>query len=140
MDQIITEARNWVGTKFHHQGRIKQVGCDCLGLIIGVGAALSLRSKTGKLLIDVDIPGYLRRPSGIELKQALALHLDEVAELNPGNILLLNFANNSQHLAIYTGTSIIHADANIKKVVEHLLDEQWHGKLAAKYNFAHFEH
>jgi hypothetical protein len=33
---FIAQARTWIGTPFHHQGRLKGVGCDCLGLIVGV--------------------------------------------------------------------------------------------------------
>lgn len=32
-DQIAAEARTWLGTKYHHKGRIKGVGVDCGGLI-----------------------------------------------------------------------------------------------------------
>jgi len=39
--QIILQARTWLGTKYHHQGRLKKSkagagGVDCIGLIIGV--------------------------------------------------------------------------------------------------------
>lgn len=55
--KIISEAKTWLGTDFHHQRRVKISinhcgGCDCIGLIIGVATALNLRSKTGNLLID----------------------------------------------------------------------------------------
>ena len=32
MNQIVTQARTWIGTPFHHQARLKGKGCDCLGL------------------------------------------------------------------------------------------------------------
>lgn len=34
--QIISEARSWLGTPFHPQARLKSIGCDCIGLIVGV--------------------------------------------------------------------------------------------------------
>ncbi len=30
------EARQWIGTPYHHQMSVKGVGCDCLGLVRGV--------------------------------------------------------------------------------------------------------
>jgi len=33
---IISAARGWLGTPYHHQASVKRVGCDCLGLIRGI--------------------------------------------------------------------------------------------------------
>ena len=38
--KIIKEARNWLGTPFHHQASRKNIGCDCIGFIIGIARAL----------------------------------------------------------------------------------------------------
>jgi NlpC/P60 family putative phage cell wall peptidase len=35
-EQILTEAREWLGTPYHHQGAVKGAGCDCLGFVRGV--------------------------------------------------------------------------------------------------------
>jgi cell wall-associated NlpC family hydrolase len=40
---IVTQARGWIGTPFHHQARLKGIGCDCLGLCVGVALELELR-------------------------------------------------------------------------------------------------
>ncbi|MBX3568762.1 MAG: C40 family peptidase [Rhizobiaceae bacterium] len=34
--RIVAAALSWVGTPYRHQGRRKGVGCDCLGLVLGV--------------------------------------------------------------------------------------------------------
>ena len=34
--QIIQTARQWLDTPYHHQARVKGVGVDCIGLVIGV--------------------------------------------------------------------------------------------------------
>jgi NlpC/P60 family putative phage cell wall peptidase len=39
-NSIVAEALTWVGTPYRHQGRRKGVGCDCLGLLIGVWEAV----------------------------------------------------------------------------------------------------
>ncbi|MBL0320066.1 MAG: hypothetical protein IPP74_12385 [Alphaproteobacteria bacterium] len=41
--KIISQARTWLGTPFHHQARLKGKGCDCLGLIVGVADELGLK-------------------------------------------------------------------------------------------------
>ena len=35
-DAVVAEALDWLGTPYRHQGRRKGVGCDCLGLVLGV--------------------------------------------------------------------------------------------------------
>ena len=39
--RIIAEARAWIGTPYRHQGSLRGVGCDCLGLIRGVWRAVN---------------------------------------------------------------------------------------------------
>jgi cell wall-associated NlpC family hydrolase len=36
MTKIITEAREWLHTPFKHQAKLKNIGCDCIGLVAGV--------------------------------------------------------------------------------------------------------
>lgn len=38
-DMIVSAARAWLGTPFHHQASCRGVGADCLGLIRGVWRA-----------------------------------------------------------------------------------------------------
>lgn len=35
-ERVAAEALAWVGTPYRHQGRRRQVGCDCVGLLLGV--------------------------------------------------------------------------------------------------------
>ena len=37
-NRVVTIARTWLGTPYHHQASVKGVGCDCLGLVRGVYA------------------------------------------------------------------------------------------------------
>lgn len=39
-DDIVTIARRWIGTPYHHQAATQGVGCDCLGLLRGIWAEL----------------------------------------------------------------------------------------------------
>ncbi len=63
MNLVMEIARSWVGTKFHHQGRRKNVGVDCIGLIVGVAQELGLNVE--------DKTDYAREPKDGELKAAL---------------------------------------------------------------------
>ena len=39
-DRVVAAARHWRGTPYHDQASRRGVGCDCLGLVRGVWAAL----------------------------------------------------------------------------------------------------
>ncbi len=128
--KIITLARSWVGTKFHHQGRKKNIGVDCIGLVVGVAKELG---------IDVyDRTSYPREPSGGTLETALAEYLGECG-LAPGCVALFRIEKEPQHVGIISevegGLGIIHAYAQARKVVEHNFDESWRGRLVKCYRF-----
>ena len=39
-EAVVAEALSWLGTPYRHQGSRKGVGCDCLGLVLGVWRAI----------------------------------------------------------------------------------------------------
>lgn len=142
-DMIVAQARTWLGTPFHHQGRVKGVGCDCLGLIVGVARELALTDEKGFLLADYDQPNYSPLPDGRGLKTAVSLHLLElpsIGEALPGDVPLIRFQNDPQHVGILAklddgSDSLIHCYSNTGKVVEHRLNDTWRRMIIAAYRF-----
>lgn len=136
-EKIVTAARRWLGTPFHHQGRVKGVGVDCAGLVIGVACELGI--------MDIDVTGYGHRPDDREMERLVRAHLDEIplAEVAPGDVLLLLIDGHPQHLGILTdpgsgsgaGVGLIHAYAPARKVVEHRIDEVWASRIVAAFRF-----
>lgn len=45
--KLLTIARSWLGTPFQHQGRLKGVGVDCIGLVIEVYREAGLLTRLG---------------------------------------------------------------------------------------------
>ena len=39
-EMVVAEVLTWLGTPYRHQGRQKGVGCDCIGLVLGVWRAV----------------------------------------------------------------------------------------------------
>ena len=70
---IIAQAREWLGTPFHHQARVKGVGADCAGLVIGVARALDIVGP------DFDVAAYPRTPDGTTLIRLLDQHMTRIA-------------------------------------------------------------
>lgn len=101
---IVTQARTWIGTPFHHQARLKGKGCDCLGLIVGVVDELGLKDKHGQPLAGYDEVTYSKEPDGAYLTEKLTALLDEVpiAEAQAGDLALFKVRENPQHMAFLT--------------------------------------
>lgn len=139
--QIVDTARTWLGTPFHHQARVKGVGCDCLGLVVGVVDELGLKDKNGQNLASYDESAYSREPDGAYLKQKLTDLLEEVpvAQAQAGDLALFSVRDNPQHLAILTdyegGLGMIHAYAPARKLVEHRLDSDWNSRLVKVFRW-----
>ena len=145
---IISCARSWIGTRFHHQGRLKKTashkgGVDCLGLLIGIANEMQIIGRNGLPLSLADETHYSHQPDNIRLRKCLAEVLSEVPKscMAHGDVILLCIDNVPQHLAIVSdypplsspplaggeegGLGIIHAYAPAKAVVEHGLDDWW---------------
>ncbi len=139
---ILAAARAEIGTPFRHQGRTSGIALDCAGLICQVATSIGMDY--------VDQQGYSRHPSAGLLESALDTQpcLERVAvdSMNPGDILLMCFDGEPQHLAIFAGWSpayqgdgIIHAWAQARKVAEHVLTDEWRNRIVRVYRFAGVE-
>jgi NlpC/P60 family putative phage cell wall peptidase len=123
--QVIDQARTWLGTPYRHQGRLKGVAVDCVGLLVGVATELGVPAT--------DMTGYTRRPDG-QLVPNLYAQTEPVqpGQQQPGDIVVFHWRNDPVHLAILTGpNSIIHAFAINRKVCEHSMDERWLRQISA---------
>jgi cell wall-associated NlpC family hydrolase len=127
-DQIISAARAYLGVRYHHQGR-NRAGLDCAGLLVCVARDLGI-STAG------DWEGYSRTPDGASLKATLdASAVIPVADYQPGDVLLMRFDKQPQHIAIVTDKGIIHSYLAARRVVEHRLDAEWRARIVAAYAF-----
>ena len=130
--EVIAAAREWLGTRWHHQGRLKGVGVDCAGLVIGVAHQLNLAT--------FDISNYDRVPDGNQLASICHAQMSRInaADLAPGDVMLMRFTGEPQHLAFvgdYPGgeLSIIHAYAFARKVIETRLDDVWKSRVVEAF-------
>lgn len=132
-EKFISAARGYIGTPFHHQGRLPGVGLDCAGVV--VCAAI----ESG-LLVD-DVAGYGMVPSNGLLEQAVIKHCDEIGkdELVSGDILLFRFLREPQHLAIFDHGMLIHAYSSVGRVVENGFDDVWEKRLVGCYRLRGIE-
>lgn len=129
-EQTIAYARECLDTPFHHQGRVPGRGLDCAGLIVHV-------MKSYQLPYD-DLAGYPRHPYKGMLEKNLdrQSNLKKIpkAEFAPGDVLLMRFRRDPQHLAILSyNNRVVHAYSGVEKVVEHVVDKFWATRVVAVY-------
>lgn len=125
---IVEAARLYLGTPFKHQGRHEH-GVDCGGLLI-------LAAREMGIYLE-DIGGYHRMPDNVVLKKALDAQLTRQnrggSNTVYGDILLMAFRRNPQHIAIRTDFGIIHAHQDSGGVIETSLDERWIKRIKGVY-------
>jgi cell wall-associated NlpC family hydrolase len=75
---------SYVGTPYHHQGRIPGVAMDCPAPVIVACWELGLKPRS------FDVMGYGREPDGATLKGYCDEHMDPISldEAQPGDVLL----------------------------------------------------
>lgn len=136
--QIIKEAREWLGTRWTHQGFSKRWGCDCVGFIRGVGDLCgALHPGECKDLVDL-YTGYSREPNPRIMRTALKVFLIHIPreEAVPGDILWFRIGKFPRHLGIITEPNIvIHADTISKKVIEHGIVKSRVSSIVAAFKF-----
>ena len=137
--EVVEQARTWLGTPWMHQQRMKSVGVDCAGLIIGVARELSLVAP------EMDVSHYARVPDGISLLAHCDAWMTRIgpADIQPGDVVAIRFAIDPQHLALvgnylHGGLSLIHSLDRAGKpggsVIEHRLDSSMRRRIVAAFH------
>tara|TARA_R110002033_G_scaffold26757_12_gene61178 strand:- start:47703 stop:48116 length:414 start_codon:yes stop_codon:yes gene_type:complete len=126
-EDVVCQARTWLGTPFHHQGRLKDIGVDCAGVVVGVAAELELSA--------FDTNGYGRRPDSRELEHICEGQMRRInlEDAQPGDVYLIEVDGQPQHLAFATDIGMLHAYAPARRVIEHRIDQEWADRLIAAY-------
>ena len=135
-DDIVAEARRWLGTPYHHQASARGIGTDCLGLVRGVWRALHGADAEA-------VPPYSRdwaEATGAEtMLTAARRHLleREREAIAAGDVLIFRYRTHAvaKHVGILADpTSMIHAIEG-RAVVEVPFGQWWRRHLAAAFSF-----
>lgn len=123
VDQLISAARSLQGVPFRHQGRTR-FGVDCIGFVLLAceEAGLDLHK------VVKQIPTRYSRSPDLPLVEILSKHCAQVYKPVPGCVIFFRFhgENVPRHFGIFTGDSVIHAEARLRKqVIEHGYRAQW---------------
>lgn len=135
-EEIIAEARSWLGTPYRHQASRKDVGCDCLGLLRGVWRGVSGKEPELPPPYSADWAEASRAES---LAEAARRHLVEIPPdaIAPGDVLLFRWRAHlpAKHCAILSASDrMIHAHDGAA-VAEVYFASWWRRRLAYAFRF-----
>lgn len=130
-DAIVAEAQSWLGTPYHHLGRRKGVGTDCVGIVLGVLAACGTHVQPNRWV-------YNRRAEDgdLDLEMGQVLQRVPLAEAGPGDVATFWIRPRErrvQHCGILTPHGLLHTHSGVGKVVEHRLDVRWQERMSSVY-------
>jgi len=124
---VLRKAKDWIGTPFLIQGRSKDLGCDCIGLIFGIAGEL----RAGTLynsrcqFSQFDQNDYDIYSDSARLNSCIPRHLSRVKDgIEPGHVVLFKVDWRHWHIGIVSAaaqsnvTAIIHACLRRNTVVE----------------------
>ena len=122
-NEIVAEARRWIGTPYRHQASLVGVGCDCLGLLRGVWRACLGDEPEAP---PPYAPDWTADIGAEPLVEAARRHLVQAAPdpVRAGDVLLFRFRPSlpARHCAIATGPEAMvhaHAGAGVAEVAIH---------------------
>jgi cell wall-associated NlpC family hydrolase len=132
---VIQAARTYLGTPWKHQARVKGIGVDCIGLLVGAFR------EAGYSIADVR--DYGRCPNPRRFLHHLGAQFDRISggdteSADPeawtfarqGDLLVFVFADGMpQHVGIATDNGVIHTYQTAGFVAEHALDGEWRARV-----------
>ena len=140
-EQILREARSWIGTPYRHQASVKGAGTDCLGLVRGIWRAVYQAEPEAPPPYTPDCAEALGQDTLLEAAQR---HMNEraIGEARSGDLILfrMGLGTPAKHAAIMSGQdTIIHAYWG-RSVCETRLVPWWRMRIAAVFEFPDISH
>jgi NlpC/P60 family putative phage cell wall peptidase len=133
---IVAEARTWIGTPYRHQASLKNVGCDCLGLVRGVWRTVCGAEPEP---VPAYAPDWAEASRREALAQAGQRHLIEIdaAQFAPGDVLLFRWRKGfvAKHAAIVTAPGLMVHAHDGAAVAEVAIAPWWLRRLAFAFRF-----
>ncbi|VAV95965.1 Gene Transfer Agent NlpC/P60 family peptidase [hydrothermal vent metagenome] len=129
--RVIAEARSWIGTPYLHQASLKNIGCDCLGLVRGVWRQVYGNEPEATPAYS---PDWAESAKSEQLASAARRHMREIkpGDFRAGDLLVFRWRPHvpAKHLAIVVSTTtMIHAQQGAA-VCEVPISNWWRRHLA----------
>lgn len=126
-EAVLAEARTWIGTPYHHQGRIKKVGVDCATILLEVFSRCGLAENA---FPEYSPTWHLHRGEEVYLCW-MARYTREIteAELQPGDIVVFKWGRCFSHGSIYIGNGeVLHSYIGIGCIISNMSEGLFEGR------------
>lgn len=139
--EVVAKAREFNGTPFQHQGRIKGTALDCVGLPLCVAEELGIVDKNGVPLKSRDNLNYSAQPQDQLVHQECQNRLIQkpIEQMADGDVVTLRVPSIPCHVAIVTLVDgvwhMIHAYTGNRKCAEHVMDDKWKKRIEGVFSF-----
>jgi NlpC/P60 family putative phage cell wall peptidase len=135
-DAVAAEALTWVGTLYRYQGRSKGVGCDCIGLVLGVWRAVYGASPE---VPGAYAPDWAEAGGGERLLAGVRQHFIEKpqGEMAAGDLLVFRWRAHlpAKHAGILVGQDrFVHAYEGTAVSLSGLVP-QWRKRITGVFSF-----
>lgn len=113
--EVVRVLKEYVGTPWLLTGRIKGKGIDCAGLMFAVTKEIGLPIEPHSRTCE-----YTRKPAGEFVLRVMRTQAKEVRVPLDGDILIFwmdEHSKRAQHIGFKAGDQLIHANANVGRVV-----------------------
>ena len=130
--KIVKAAQSLLKTPFKHQGRMPMVGVDCIGLLVCIANDLNIDHR--------DSLAYSRRPTIGSLRKGLensGLIEIEIKDAGVGDVLAfwVKHRDRAQHVGLITDYGLIHTNADVGFVTEHILSDKMRDRIDSAWSF-----
>jgi cell wall-associated NlpC family hydrolase len=104
-DQIIAEARKWIGTPFRHDAEVLGAGCDCAHLINAVYSKVGAIHHVKFPQYHADFWKHAKYPEMhiVETMKKVGFKEITAAQVKPGDVVVLYIGKCWAHCLILTG-------------------------------------
>jgi NlpC/P60 family putative phage cell wall peptidase len=136
---IVAEARGWIGTPYRHQATTKGAGADCLGLLRGVWRMVFGAEPVAIPPYSPDWSEVSGREALLAAARTLLVEVPLTDEM-PGDVMLFRMRPGciAKHLGIAARTgpaaTFVHAYTG-HGVIESPFSEPWRRKVIARFQF-----
>jgi hypothetical protein len=139
---VVETARSYENTPFHHLGRVKGTGVDCVGLVLCVAEDLGLKDVHGVPLLRNDYTDYSPQPLGDFVMHECKYRLIEksIGSMLPGDVITMKVPYSACHAGFvverHGALYVIHAlnSSTVPRVMEHILDKKWHHAITGAFS------
>lgn len=132
-EDVIRVARTYIGTPFHHLGRVKKHGIDCVGIILGVAKELEI-----PLVIHPDFERYGRRTKNLSLLEYMDEQFVKIEQRKVGSIAVSWYDQRTKepsHLGIMTSIGMIHTNGHLMISIEEHWSPKWATRIVSFYKY-----